>query len=107
MHPLSAALSAALLLKSTASAAPADAFNTTATASAPSHARPSVVVPDPAFPFTDLCTSWRLEYLVRGGELALWTSCRNQQTGAAVISLLPLDHSLVASAEEIKPAFPS
>lgn len=63
--------------------------------------------PDPAFPFTDLCTDWRLEYLVAGGELSLWTQCAGATSQSSVISLLALDSSLVASKHGIKPAYPS
>ena len=63
--------------------------------------------PDPAFPFTDLCTEWRLEYLVAGGELSLWTQCVGATSQSTVVSLLALDSSLVASKQGIKPAYPS
>jgi hypothetical protein len=63
--------------------------------------------PDPAFPFTDLCTEWRLEYLVSGGELSLWTQCAGAASQSTVVSLLALDSSLVASKQGIKPAYPS
>ncbi|KAL1889749.1 hypothetical protein Sste5346_008737 [Sporothrix stenoceras] len=63
--------------------------------------------PDPAFPFTDLCTEWRLEYLVNGGELSLWTQCAGATSQSTIISLLALDSSLIASKQGIKPAYPS
>ncbi|CAK7205282.1 hypothetical protein SEUCBS139899_008051 [Sporothrix eucalyptigena] len=64
----------------------------------------------PAFPFADLCNSWKLEYLVSGGELSLWAQCPTQDaSGAQVLvnSLLPLESSFVANAQGIKPAYPS
>ncbi|KIH86462.1 hypothetical protein SPBR_08905 [Sporothrix brasiliensis 5110] len=63
--------------------------------------------PDPAFPFTDLCPEWRLEYLVAGGELSLWTRCAGPSPQSSVVSLLALDSSLVASTQGIQPAHPS
>lgn len=63
--------------------------------------------PDPAFPFTDLCSEWRLEYLVDGGELSLWTQCAGAAAQSTVVSLLALDSSFVASKQGIKPAYPS
>ncbi|CAK7212786.1 hypothetical protein SBRCBS47491_001579 [Sporothrix bragantina] len=64
----------------------------------------------PAFPFADLCTSWHLAYLVDGGELSLWTQCPTQDASGAKVevnALLPLESSLVATAQGIKPAYPS
>ncbi|CAK7240787.1 MAG: hypothetical protein STHCBS139747_002234 [Sporothrix thermara] len=64
----------------------------------------------PALSFADLCTSWRLAYLVDGGELSLWTQCPTQAaSGARVLvdALLPLESSLVATDRDIEAAYPS
>lgn len=63
--------------------------------------------PNPAFPFTDLCSEWKLEYLVDGGELSLWTQCAGAAVQSTVVSLLALDSSFIASKQGIKPAYPS
>ncbi|EPE09386.1 hypothetical protein F503_07162 [Ophiostoma piceae UAMH 11346] len=80
---------------------------------------PDHAPPDPAFTYTLSCDQWRLEYLVKGGELSLWTSCYARQPdtqsvaslpkGAElyVISRLALDSSYVANEYAIRAASPS
>ena len=84
-----------------------------------SPASPTHTPPDPAFTFTLSCDEWRLEYLIDGGELSLWTSCyaRRPDTESAaslpkgadlyVISRLALDSSYVANEYAIRAASPS
>ncbi|OAA56199.1 hypothetical protein SPI_07810 [Niveomyces insectorum RCEF 264] len=66
----------------------------------------SIPPPDPAFPFTDLCDAWHIEYLVSGSQLSLWTKCP-MLPGPEYISVMSLEASLVATDKKIKPAFPS